>query len=134
MSEPPQQEAMEAAVAYLLAESFSEIRFELAPLRDDVPLKRRIPNAWVLADLCHNLPPWLDPSRRSRIQEGVEYVWATSSALRRRWIRSCWDRIGYDYSWLPEQPGGGEEVSRTWTWQDPTDLDEGDHRERHNRR
>src|SRR5262249_10877188 len=110
----PSQEATEAAVVHLLKEAMLLIRFELAPLRDDVPDRQRMHRAWILADLCENLPPWLDPVRRSSIHEGVEYVWRTATAPRRAWIRSCWDRIGYDYGWLPDSPGGGPETDRGW--------------------
>jgi hypothetical protein len=116
----PTQIADETAVAALLKDAMVQIRFELAPLRDDIPERRRMHNAWILADLCHNLPAWLDPSRRANIREILEYEWRKSSGPRRAWMRRCWDRIGYDYSWLPEKPGGGPEADRGW--QDPDHL------------
>src|SRR5688572_11111702 len=126
MTKYPPQEATEAAVTYLLAQSVVMIRFELAPLRDDEPDRKRMHRAWILADLCENLPGCLDPSRRPRIHENVEYIWSTASEPRRAWMRNCWDRIGYDYRWLPDEPGGGPETDRGW--QDPdylrNDLDD----------
>ncbi|MEV0610821.1 hypothetical protein AB0I61_31125 [Polymorphospora rubra] len=110
----PTQEATEAAVAYLLQEAMLLIRHELAPLRDGVPERHRMHRAWLLADLCHNLPAWLDPSCRARIHEGLESEWRTASAPRRAWMRSCWDSIGYDHTWLPDTPGGNPESDRGW--------------------
>ena len=106
--ERPTQEATEAAVAHLLSEAMVLIRFELAPLRDDVPVRERMRRAWALADLCHNLPRSLDPARRMGIHEAVEYAWRTATAPRRAWMRSCWDKFGFDYGWLPDTAAGPE--------------------------
>lgn len=46
------------------------------------------------------LPAWLDPTRRERIHEGLAFMWCTASPNKRRWVRQCWDAIGYDYRWL----------------------------------
>jgi hypothetical protein len=46
------QEAMETAVAELLREAMLRIRFELAPLQNDLPPRQRMRRAWILADLC----------------------------------------------------------------------------------
>lgn len=101
----PSQEATEAAVVHLLRDALLSIRFEAAPLRDGVPERQRLHRAWALADLVHNLPAWLDPARRARIHEGVEWLWRTASEPKRAWIRSRWDEIGYDHGWLADPPG-----------------------------
>ncbi|GAB7051326.1 hypothetical protein [Catenuloplanes indicus] len=102
--ERPSQGATEAAVVHLLRDAILSIRFEVAPLRDDVPERERLHRAWVLADLCHNLPAWLDPTHRARIHEGVEYLWRSAPEPRRAWLRSRWDEIGYDHAWLADSP------------------------------
>ena len=95
------QEATEAAVAHLLTESLLMIRC-LAALDADgaVPSNRRQEQVHALADLCHNLPAWLGPTRREGIHEGVTYMWRTASPAKRKWVRQCWDAISYDYRWL----------------------------------
>jgi hypothetical protein len=102
MTRRSRRRATQFAVAYLLGESLTHIRFETAPLDREPDNGERVRRAWILADLCHNLPAWLDPERRDRIGDGVEYMWRTASAEKRAWVRRCWDEIGYDYSWLPE--------------------------------
>ncbi|WP_433268367.1 hypothetical protein ACQPWR_09115 [Micromonospora vinacea] len=95
------QASAEAAVTHLLAESLLMIRYLTASDGDQpVSDKRRQEQVHALADLCHNLPAWLDPTRRDRIHEGIAFMWRTASPNKRRWVRQCWDAIGYDYRWL----------------------------------
>ncbi len=57
------QEAAEAAVAHLLTESLLMIRYLAASDGDrPVPDNRHQEQVRTLADLCHNLPAWLDPT------------------------------------------------------------------------
>ncbi|MER6592859.1 hypothetical protein ABT214_13590 [Micromonospora purpureochromogenes] len=95
------QEATEAAVAHLLTESLLMIRYLAAPDGErTVPGNCRQEQVHALADLCHNLPAWLDPTRRERIHEGITFMWRTASPAKRKWVRQCWDTISYDYRWL----------------------------------
>lgn len=94
------QETTEAAVAHLLTESLLMIRYLAAPDGDRTVQDHRREQVHTLADLCHNLPAWLDPTRRERIHEGIAYMWRTASPIKRRWVRQCWDAINYDYRWL----------------------------------
>ncbi|MBQ0906996.1 hypothetical protein [Micromonospora sp. U21] len=95
------QEAAEAAVSHLLTESLLMIRYLAASDGDrTAPDNGRQEQVHTLADLCHNLPSWLDPTRRDRIHEGIAFMWRTASPNKQRWVRQCWDAISYDYRWL----------------------------------
>jgi len=109
-SEPPPA-AMEEATARLLHLAFLEIRFLTAASHDDQSVDaaaQRLQRANEIADICHNLPQWLDPSRRANLADGLRYQWRTSNTRKRRWLQSRWDQIGYDHRWLtglaPETP------------------------------
>jgi len=102
----PDQAAAETAVAYLLSESILAIRFSAAPLLPDQSidsLVARRDQIHELADICHNLPGYLAPARRHNLIQGLRWLWTGSSGRKRRWIRSCWDRHGYDYTWLLDE-------------------------------
>ncbi|MFF5055375.1 hypothetical protein ACFY1S_19570 [Micromonospora sp. NPDC000663] len=114
MDDPP-QEATEAAVAELLSLTFLWIRALSAhPIEDQSPetLAKRRHQIHELADICHNLPGLLHPSRRHNLAEGLRYLWRTSSQRKREWITACWDRVHYDYGWLTE-PGSEELAAGT---------------------
>ncbi|MGV9214936.1 hypothetical protein ACTFTM_23995 [Micromonospora sp. RB23] len=102
-SDDPAPEATEAAVAELLGLTFLWIRALSAhPVEDQSPetlAKRRI-QIHELADICHNLPGLLHPSRRHNLAAGLRYLWRTSSQRKREWMTACWDRSDYDYGWL----------------------------------
>jgi hypothetical protein len=103
-SEPPQA-AMEEATTRLLHLAFLEIRFLTAASHDDQSVdavNQRLQRANEIADICHNLPQWLDPSRRANLADGLRYQWRTSSTRKRRWLQSRWDQLGYDHRWLTE--------------------------------
>src|SRR5262245_39501654 len=103
---PPDQAATEAAVAYLLGESIVAIRFSAAPLLPDQSIEALIARRdqiHLLADICHDLPGYLAPDKRHHLVQELRWLWTGSSARKRRWIRSCWDRLGYDYSWLLDE-------------------------------
>lgn len=103
-SQPPQA-AMEEATVRLLHLAFLEIRFLTAAPHDgqsaDAVAQQR-EQANEIADVCHNLPLWLDPSRRGGLADGLRYQWRTSSTRKRRWLQSRWDQLGYDHRWLTE--------------------------------
>lgn len=131
MNTETRDEETEAAVAYLLSAAMLDIRFQLADLpHHKTPDQQRMHNAWMLADLCHNLPAWLHPSRRARVREGLEWAWRTASDPKRAWMRYCWGEIRYDYSWLPDQPDG---PASERPFQDPdytrNDLGKTDHQD-----
>ncbi|MET7427248.1 hypothetical protein [Dactylosporangium sp. NPDC005555] len=109
-SESPQA-AMEGATAHLMRLAFIEIRFLTSSTHDDqtveaVANRRKQANA--IADICHNLPGLLDPTRRANLAEELRHTWRTATARNRRWLQSRWDQIGYDHRWLtdlaPEPP------------------------------
>lgn len=105
INEPPQA-AMEAATAHLLYLTFLQIRYLSAPLLEnqssEALIKRR-EQINQLADLGHGLPGLLAPEHRQNLAEGLRYRWRTASARKRRWMTSCWDDIGYDYTWLKDE-------------------------------
>jgi hypothetical protein len=108
----PPQAAAEEATAELLREALVEIRFLSAPTQHQSPkeLVRRRNRIHELADLCHSLPGLLAPERRPQLIEGLRYMWRTSCALKRTWVRACWDHLGYDHSWLTQgEISGGED-------------------------
>ncbi|GAA4263546.1 hypothetical protein [Dactylosporangium darangshiense] len=101
----PSLEMMEAATADLLRLAFIEIRFLSEELHDEaspqvVAARRKQVNA--IADICHGLPGLLAPQRRRHLADGLRYLWRTSNAAKRRWLRSCWDQVGYDHGWLTQ--------------------------------
>jgi hypothetical protein len=101
-----QRKAMEDAVAYLVGQSLVFIRFQVSLLRnerDPERLAKGHEQIWMLADVCHSLPPWMAPSRRNDIREGVRWMWDTASPTKRDWVRHCWDELGYDYRWLEQR-------------------------------
>lgn len=94
---------MEQATAGLLHLAFLDIRFLTAASHDDQSADattRRREQANEIADICHNLPQWLGPTRRSSLADGLRYQWRTSSTRKRRWLQSRWDQLGYDHRWL----------------------------------
>ena len=101
----PPQAAMEEATARLLHLAFLEIRFLTAMPREgesaDAVAQRR-EQAHEIADICHNLPQWLDPSRRAKLADGLRYQWRTSGLRQRRWLQARWDQLEYDHRWLTE--------------------------------
>jgi hypothetical protein len=107
----PPQAAMEEATTRLLHLAFLEIRILTAASHDDQSVNaaaQRLQHANEIADTCHNLPQWLDPSRRANLADGLRYQWRSSSTRKRRWLQSRWDQLGYDHRWLtdlaPETP------------------------------
>jgi hypothetical protein len=102
-SSTPPQTAMEEATVRLLHLAFLEIRFLTAVPHDDQSadaVAQRREQAHEIADICHNLPQWLDPSRRANLADGLRYQWRTSGIRQRRWLQSRWDQLGYDHRWL----------------------------------
>ncbi|MFG1914388.1 hypothetical protein [Micromonospora sp. NPDC048898] len=107
--EPPQV-VTEQAVLQLLHLAFLEMRFYTSPMDDDRPLEtllERHRQIHELADLCHGLPGCIAPERRHLLNDNLRYLWHTSSARKRRWMRSRWDHVGYDHRWLTgsDEPG-----------------------------
>jgi hypothetical protein len=103
--EEPPQDATEAAVAELLRLTFLWIRALSAPLIEDQSteaLIKRRDQINEVADICHNLPGLLDPSRRHNVAAGLRYLWGPSSQRKRDWMTACWDRADYDYGWLSD--------------------------------
>jgi hypothetical protein len=110
----PPQAAMEEATARLLHLAFLEIRFltaaaHEAELVDAVAQRRQ--QAHEIADICHNLPQWLDPSRRAELADGLRYLWRTSGPRQRRWLQARWDQLGYDHRWLTDFTAGPPSAS-----------------------
>jgi hypothetical protein len=107
-TDQPSQAATEAAVAGLLRLALLEIRFLTAPLiedqSNDALLKRR-DQINEIADTCHNLPGLLNPEQRHQLIDLLRHNWEASSPRKRRWMRHCWDHLGYDYGWLIESGG-----------------------------
>ena len=72
------------------------------------PPQAAMEEANVIAEICHNLPGFLDPTRRANLAEGLRYTWRTATVRNRRWLQSRWDQLGYDHRWLtdlePEAP------------------------------
>lgn len=103
----PPPAAMEEATAGLLHLAFLEIRLLTAVSGEgesaDVVARRR-EQAHEIADICHNLPLWLDPSRRAGLADGLRHLWRTAGVRQRRWLRSRWDHLGYDHRWLTDVP------------------------------
>ncbi|MGC4891216.1 hypothetical protein [Micromonospora sp. DT227] len=99
------QEATEAAVAELLRLTFLWIRAMSAQPTEGQSTEELIKlhdQIHDLADICHNLPALLMPSRRHNLMAGLRYQWGVSAQRERDWMTACWDRVGYDYAWLSD--------------------------------
>ncbi|GAA3251250.1 hypothetical protein ACFO1B_43645 [Dactylosporangium siamense] len=65
-------------------------------------LDQRRERANEIANICHDLTPWLDPHRRNNLADGLRDQWRSAGTRQRRWLQTRFDQLGYDHRWLTE--------------------------------
>jgi hypothetical protein len=101
----PPPAATEEATMRLLHLAFLEIRGLTAATHDNQSaeaLDQRRERANEIADICHDLTPWLVPHRRNNLVDGLRHQWRSAGTRQRRWLQARFDQLGYDHRWLTE--------------------------------
>jgi len=104
-ADAPPQAATEEAAVRLLQLAFLEIRILTSAAHDNQSaeaLDQRHQRANEIADICHDLTPWLDPHRRNNLADGLRHQWRSAGTRQRRWLQARFDQLGYDHRWLTE--------------------------------